>query len=173
MRVHQRDDQEEGLPPRCDRAQVLQHSLFAIVHIAAVVYDATVVVGVASAELADIPVLTGVGWVPAVKAIGGNVGGRPGLRVVRVCQRLAEVPFPLVGNVVSRGLEDGGHGRQVARKDMLARGESGAEAERIDHAMLRREVAGEEGGATGRAHTAIAEGAVEGESVLAQAGHAR
>jgi hypothetical protein len=58
------------------------------------------------------------------------------------------------------------------RQDMLVHREAVAEAERIDDAVLRREVAGEESSATGRAHAAVAEGAVEGESVPAQLGHA-
>ena len=85
MRVHQRDDQEKGLLPRRDGAQVLQHPLLAIVRVAAAAHDATVVVGVAAAELADVPVLTGVGRVPAVEAVGGDVGGLPILRVIRIC----------------------------------------------------------------------------------------
>jgi len=83
------------------------------------------------------------------------------------------VPFPLIGDVVPRGREDGRHVRQVAGEDALGQGEAGAEAERVDDPVLGREIAGEEGGAAGGAHAAIAEGAVEGETVLAEAGHAR
>jgi hypothetical protein len=172
VRVHQRDDEEKGLATGGDGAQVLQHALLTIRRITAAVHDATIVVGIAPTELADVPVLAGVGRVPTIEAIGSDVSGRPILWVIQVRDWLAEMPFPLVGDVVPRGCENGRHVGQVAGQDALGHREAGTEAEGIGHPVLRREEPGEEAGPAGRAHAGIAERVVERDPVLAEASHA-
>lgn len=171
MGIDQRDDQEEWLSPAGDRSQVAQHALLAVPGIAAALHDASVVVGVAAAELADSAILPRVRRVPPVEPVDGDVVRFPGLGIVRFAERLAEVPFPFVGDVVPGRRKHGRHVRQVGWQHALSGGEGCAEGEGVGHAMLCGKEAGEETGATGRAHAATTERSLERQAMFTQSRH--
>ena len=171
--IDQGDDEEEGLLPGCDIAQVGQCTFSAFLHRTIAGHDTAVVVGGSTAELADVAILASVGRVPAPKAIHFQVLGCPRRGVVRCGHRLAEVPLSLVGHLVTGVGEHCGHVRQVRWEHALTCGEPRPERERVRDAVLRWKEPCKERGAAGGAHAARAEGALKGKPVLAQAHAAR
>ena len=136
----------------------------------AVIVDvAAIVVGVAAAVRVEVLIGPRVRRIPALETVLVDILRHP----VRL-GLLAQVPLALERDVVAGRAHDGGDVGQVERQFDLGIGRRRHVLfEGVLHAVLGREIAREQRGAAGRAHTGIAAGVGELDRVLLQPGHPR
>ena len=133
------------------------------------VHEPAVVVGIPAARLVEVLVGAGVRRAPAGEAVLVDVRLRP------VGPRgFAEVPLALVDHVVARSRHHGADVLEVLRQlDLRKFVVRHVLLERVLHAVLRREVAGQHRRARRRAHAGGAERVLKRQTVSLQAREAR
>lgn len=176
MGVDQGNHQKERLTLGGVGVDPLQRALHAVLHRTFTGHVALVVVGPcsgAAAKLHKAAAIPGVGGVPPLEPVLGEVAGGKG--AVGVCS-LVKMSLSLVDNVVPgrfhRGRQVGdvaGQGRLHLRVPGVRHGV----AEHVPDAVLRRHVAGQQGRAGGAAQVGVCEVVFERQAVLPEAGEPR